>query len=343
MSPSEKSDQLLSVTVVICTHNRPAILERCLQAVQRLDYPEFSSIVVDSAPISTEAQALAARYDTQYCVSPVKGLSRARNIGTRATRGAVVAYLDDDMVPHAGWLGSLIDEFSEKNVGAVTGPVLPLELRALSNAELQPTLESAPLGPLRSQIDRTSPQWFERANFGGIGDGNFALRRDAFERLGGFDERLGRGVAINSGEEHYAFFKLLSTGSAVTYTPHAVVFHPSPLASLEYRRKLIAEAIAYAAFLMSRHPTQVWRIVNYFAEGLFRARRPWRTSQAYDTRFVAPVEAVSGGVAGFSAFLQSLYEGRKFGARTDAQPVLLEPPDSLPSKHCFPGQAKPRP
>ena len=115
---------------MICTHNRPAVLERCLRAVQKLDYPKFAIVVVDSVPNSSEAQALAARYDAEYCASPVKGLSRARNIGTRATQSDIVAYLDDDMVPHVDWLRSLVDEFFDKNVGAVTGPVLPLERRA---------------------------------------------------------------------------------------------------------------------------------------------------------------------------------------------------------------------
>ena len=317
---------------MICTHNRPAVLERCLRAVQKLDYPKFAIVVVDSVPNSSEAQALAARYDAEYCASPVKGLSRARNIGTRATQSDIVAYLDDDMVPHVDWLRSLVDEFFDKNVGAVTGPVLPLERRASTSAELQMSLERVPWGPLRFQIDRTSPQWFERANFGGIGDGNFALRRDVFERLRGFDERLGRGVAISSGEEHYAFFTLLCTGSTVAYAPQAIVFHPSPPATSEYRRKLIAEAIAYAAFLISRHPAQVWRVLSYFAEGLLHAKRTWRTPSTSDSGLVSPYQAFLGGLGGLSAFLQSLFESRESGAGNDARLATSAHADPPPSK-----------
>jgi glycosyltransferase involved in cell wall biosynthesis len=87
MDPSQ------SVTVVICTHNRPVSLERCLRELHKVDYANFSVIVVDSAPNSNDAKILAARYNVDYCVSSAKGLSRARNIGTRASSGEIVAYL----------------------------------------------------------------------------------------------------------------------------------------------------------------------------------------------------------------------------------------------------------
>jgi hypothetical protein len=52
-------------------------------------------------------------------------------------------------------------------------------------------------------VDRQTPAWFERANFGGIGDGgNMAFRRYAFAVWPGFDVRLGRGALLHGGEEH---------------------------------------------------------------------------------------------------------------------------------------------
>jgi GT2 family glycosyltransferase len=72
-----------SIAVVICTHNRPAVLERFLQRLRQLDNPAFSVVVVDSAPNSSEGKSVAARYRARYYISPLKGLSRAHNFGTR--------------------------------------------------------------------------------------------------------------------------------------------------------------------------------------------------------------------------------------------------------------------
>src|SRR5689334_12983153 len=73
-----------TVAVVICTHNRPVLLERCLQRLAQIEEPDFATFVIDSAPNSSETKSVAARHDVQYCLSPRKGLSRARNIGIRA-------------------------------------------------------------------------------------------------------------------------------------------------------------------------------------------------------------------------------------------------------------------
>jgi glycosyltransferase involved in cell wall biosynthesis len=139
------------VTAVICTHNRRVSLERCLLALRKVEYANFSVTVVDSAPSSNVAKILAARYNVDYCVSSAKGLSRARNIGTRASHSEIVAYLDDDMVPHAGWLQALIDGFTGESVKAVTGPILPLEASNSNKVEIGVMLERVPWGPGRLQ------------------------------------------------------------------------------------------------------------------------------------------------------------------------------------------------
>jgi glycosyltransferase involved in cell wall biosynthesis len=294
-----------SVTVVICTHNRPGSLERCLRALQKVGYANFSVTVVDSAPSSDDAKILASLYNVDYCVSSVRGLSRARNIGTRASRSEIVAYLDDDMVPHARWLQALVDGFTDQDVKAVTGPVLPLEAGDSNEVELGVMLERVPWGPVRFDLDRLSRQWFERANFGGIGDGNFALRRDAFDKLPNFDERLGRGVTINSSEEHYAYFKLVSMGSRIAYVPRGIVFHPRPQMTNEYRRRIIAEAIAYAAFLISQHPSRCWRVAKYFAIGAIGSGRWWRNPSNQATSPLSFREKSSALLEGLSAYWQT--------------------------------------
>lgn len=296
----------LSATVVICNHNRPLLLKRCLQAVQQIDYPEYSVVVVDSAPISSETKILAVHHNARYEVSQVRGLSRARNVGTHTASGDIVAYLDEDMVPHPSWLRSLVKEFTDENVMAVTGPVLPLELGSSSDAELRLALETSPWGPQRFQIDRFCQNWFERANFGGIGDGNFALRRNVTGLFPGFDEHLGRGETIGSSEEHYAFFTLLKMGFSIGYAPGAIVFHPSPTITGGYRRKLVAEAVAYGAFLAWRHPSYSWRIGRYFAEGLLGRKRSWRGWSGQRAASPFPYETASGLLRGLFDFLRFL-------------------------------------
>jgi len=298
----------LKVAVVICTHNRSRALERCLQRLQHVNAPDFSIVVVDSAPNSPATKSLATRYDTQYEVSPLKGVSRARNIGLRATRADIIVYLDDDMVTHGRWLQSLIEPFANGDVMAVTGPMLPLELVKASSSDLRLALELAPRGPYSFDIDRCSRQWFERTNFGGVGDGNYAIRRSALDQIGGFDERLGRGGLIDGSEEHYAFFRLVEHGFKIVYCPQAIVFHPFSPPDRDALRKQIVDTVAFAAFLMWNHPAQSWRVLKFLAGGVFRIRRWWRTTTRSHLVSLSASNKVMAALEGLSIFMQSLYQ-----------------------------------
>jgi GT2 family glycosyltransferase len=305
-STNNTDDSAPSIAVVICTHNRPALLERCLQRLRQVENTALAVVVVDSAPTSSETKLVADRYDAEYEVSPIKGLSRARNIGACAIRADIIAYLDDDMLPHRHWLGSLIEPFADSDVMAVTGPMLALGLADASGADLRLAVELGPWGPDPFQIDRSSPQWFERTNFGGVGDGNFALRREAFDQIQGFDERLGRGATIDGGEEHYAYFSLVERGFKIAYVPQAIVFHPSSPRSRDVLRKQIVDTVAFSAFLAWNRPLQSGRIAKFLVEGIFRTRRWWRAAPRYEVSPLSTREKFGSGISGLSIFFRSV-------------------------------------
>jgi glycosyltransferase involved in cell wall biosynthesis len=269
-----------SCSVVICTRDRPELLNRCLDAVSRLTYPKFDVLVVDNAPKDARAWEIAKRWGTQYMIEPVLGVSRVRNCGAFASDGEIVAYLDDDFEPEPGWLKALALEFADPKVMAVAGQICALETEAETNELPAAILGLYIGGPDRRVADRMTPSWFELTNFGGITPGgNMAFRRSAFEVWPGFDERLGRGALLLGGEEHYAFFSLVDRGYRVVYTPHAVVRHPLPRNILELREcylKDLRAAIGYMTLLLVEKPCYRRATLKYILEGVKGVKRTWR-------------------------------------------------------------------
>jgi len=267
-------------TVVIATHDRPGLLDRCLAALAQLDYARFDVIVVDNAPTDTRTHEVALRHGVRYCIEPVLGVNRARNRGARSTEADIIAYVDDDAVPERGWLSALIEEFKDPFVMAAAGKNLPLNTEAETEKSLG-LRRGFNLGQERRKVDRQTPFWFEIANFGGIGiEMNMAFRRSAFEVWPGFDERIGYGTAIAGCTGHSAFFSLIKKDYRVAYTPHAVVHHAYPQTLKDLRTRHLKSLRASAGYLTllfveQRHyRAAVLRYVIGYIRGMKRVWRP---------------------------------------------------------------------
>lgn len=282
----------LPFTVIVCTHDRPAELERCLEALARLRYPRCEGLVVDNASSDARTRDIAQRRGVACLLEPVPGLSRARNRGARAATADLIAYIDDDAVPEPDWLSALAREFDDPRVMAVTGRTLALDTGA-SGEPLATGIAEPDFGGLdRLSVDAETPQWFERANFGGLGVGrNMAFRRRAFELWPGFDERLGRGALLEGCEEHKAFFELIDLGYRVVYTPAAVVRHPPPASSAVLRARHLRAATAsagYLTLLLTEQPRYRKATFTYMRQALTGTRRSWRGPETTPRSRIAP-------------------------------------------------------
>ena len=260
-------------TVVVCTRDRPAHLEACLDALAAQRYPRFDILVVNNG--AAEPVADICRQRGVACIrEPVPGLTRARNLGARAARASLVAYLDDDAIAEPGWLAALAREFEDPGVAAVAGRTR--YMKALGNSLRMSDIEApGEPGPRPHRVfDRRTRHWFALACFGGIGDGNtMAFRRELLTSAVRFDERLGRGRRIESGDEHVAFMSLIEDGYRVAHAPDAVVRHPSPAEAAARRAKRVRDtraSVAYLAFLWFEFPGHRGDMARFLGRALRR-------------------------------------------------------------------------
>jgi glycosyltransferase involved in cell wall biosynthesis len=111
-----------SFSIVINTYNRARYLDDAIRGVLQLDYPDFELIVVNGPSTDRTDEVLArweGRIKTAHCDEA--NLSVSRNIGIGMAAGDIVAFLDDDAVPHAQWLKRLAPHYAQERVGAVGG------------------------------------------------------------------------------------------------------------------------------------------------------------------------------------------------------------------------------
>ncbi len=207
---------LPTLSVVVPTRNRAAHAADCARSI--LSGTGFDELVVvdQSDDRETEA-ALAALGDrrVRYLRSELRGATNGRNVGIEISKGAVIAFTDDDCRVAPGWAPSISAIFaSDPDAAVVCGRVRVPE--ALQREGFAAAFEPQ----IRNWQGRFPPPQHDW----GI-SANFAVRRDVFARVGIFDGRLGPGAPLGCGEEHDLLFRVLKAGLKVVNAREVEVEH----------------------------------------------------------------------------------------------------------------------
>jgi anthranilate phosphoribosyltransferase len=94
------------VSIIVPTHNRRALLERKLRALES-EPPVFEVIVVaDACSDDTEKFLTSYRppYRFSWTTGPGLHAATARNIGAQRASGQILLFSDDDAIPRPGWV-----------------------------------------------------------------------------------------------------------------------------------------------------------------------------------------------------------------------------------------------
>jgi GT2 family glycosyltransferase len=241
-------------SVVICTRDRPEALAICLASLREQTLAPREVLVVDNASRDSRTREIAMAAGATVVREDRPGLDYARNAGARHASMPILAYTDDDVQLHPSWLERLVGAFDRPDIAAVTGLVLPAELATEAQLHFEQHWGFG-RGYLRrdhdasrfaAQRDRVFPAWE-------IGAGaSMAFRREVFNQVGGFDERLDVGRAGCSGDSEY-WYRLLAHGLTCRYEPRAVAFHFHRRTSQALARQIHDYMRGHAAALLVQH------------------------------------------------------------------------------------------
>jgi glucosyl-dolichyl phosphate glucuronosyltransferase len=267
-----------TLAVVICTYSavRTSHLARLLEALGRQTrLADQVVLVVDHNP---ELLATIRRWALPAGTIVVpnahgRGLSGGRNTGFEAARGDIVAFIDDDAIPEAEWLETLIADYSDPNVIGVGGPV-------------EPSWEGRPPGWFPAEFG-----WVVGCGYQGLPEKrapvrnfigcNMSFRRDALIGSGGFRIDLGRiGLAPVGCEETELCIRLIANhpGRILRFQPAARVRHAVPPERMTwgyFRARCFAEGrskarVAHIVGAGSALATERSYVVRTLTRGLVR-------------------------------------------------------------------------
>ncbi|HET9691917.1 MAG TPA: glycosyltransferase family 2 protein [Acidimicrobiales bacterium] len=238
-----------SVSVVVCcyTFDRWAQVRRAVESLRaQQPAPAEVIVVVDHNDELLAAVRAAAPAGVRIVDNTrAKGLAGARNAGTAAASGDVVAFLDDDAWVAPGWLAGMLAAYRDPAVVGVGGDVAP-EWPGGARPGWFPAAFDWVVGCSYEGLP-TAPAPVR--NFIGA---NMSFRRDALEAVGGFSEGVGRSATAPLGcEETELSIRVagIAPGTVLRYDPAVQVHHtvsPERTRPGYFLRRCLAEGLSKA-------------------------------------------------------------------------------------------------
>ena len=199
------TDPLLSV--IVPTRHRNDVLAECLDCLspdfQTIDSSMYEVIVTDDGRASTAKDMIDQKYSwANWTCGPAKGPAANRNNGASAAKGKWLVFIDDDCLPSEHLLAAYFDAATEYQ----NDELIVLEGPTIRSSDPPSLLWEAPHNP-------KGGAWISA---------NFAIRKEEFLQLDGFDTRY-RHAAFED-TEFFARFRM-NVGHA-KFVSAASVEHP---------------------------------------------------------------------------------------------------------------------
>jgi glycosyltransferase involved in cell wall biosynthesis len=174
----------LSCSVIVCAHNEARYLTACLHSLLAQSRPPDEILVIDNASTDGTGTIAAAVPGVRVIFEHRKGLVVARETGRLAATGDILVYVDADCRAPLTWLERIERRFvTLPALVAITGPYrhYDWDWQGRLLIRLYDLLVAPPTQALVKYVLRAGTLFY---------GGNFAVRREALARIGGFDTAI---------------------------------------------------------------------------------------------------------------------------------------------------------
>jgi hypothetical protein len=223
------------LSVLIASDRVRTLLPECLRSLQqdaqRGGGPELEVVVCSAEPPAFGGLSIPVRWTAADAGNP----ARRRNAAAREARGRLFAFLDDDATAEPGWLVAGVSALAGSDIAG--GPD-PGPRDAPWGERLANLLLATPLIGSGVPAHEWRPRGGRVRSAHDVALCNLFVRREIFERLGGFDESLGY-----IGEDTDFVRRALDAGARVVLEPAARVRHrrrafPGPYLAQRWRYRV---------------------------------------------------------------------------------------------------------
>lgn len=265
-----------SVSVVVNTYNRASSLPDTLRGLQLLNYLNFEIVVVNG-PSTDGTDSILEQWKGPIKVAhcSVANLSVSRNVGIEQCSGDIVAFIDDDAVPHPQWLSRIVGHYSDPLVGGVGGfTVDNTGVRFQCRKTICDRFGNA--YHVSSFFDERALNRPGSPFYPSLLGTNSTFRRSVLHEIGGFDHTFAYLL-----DETDVCLRIVDAGYRILYEPSALIFHQfasSHIRTTQRVAKTVYPSAISKSYFITRHgarqsPEEAGKQLNAYREEILRANQ----------------------------------------------------------------------
>ena len=224
------------VSIIIPVKEVNDYIRQAMEHYACLDYEDFE-ILIFPDHVSDEKFA-----NTRIIPSGEVGPADKRDMALQYAEGEIFAFIDDDAYPREDWLKNAVKYFERTEVGAVGGPAVTAPEDDIWQQASGKIYESFLCSG--GYVYRYLPR--EEREADDLPSVNLIVRRDVFEKVGGYDSNY------YPGEDTKLCLDIVESGMKIIYSPDVLVYH--------HRRKVFRQHL--------RQATNYAKHRGYFAKAL---------------------------------------------------------------------------
>ena len=223
----------MKYAIIVPVYNRPDEVAELLESLTLQTFKDFEVIIVEDGsqnPCETVCKQYEKLLDIKYFIKENSGPGQSRNYGAAHSTGEYLLILDSDVVLPAGYLAAIEKELCREPVDAFGGPDCAHDSFTNTQKAISYSMTSFfTTGGIRGgkkKLDKFYPRSF-----------NMGIRRDVYERLGGFSK-------MRFGEDIDFSIRIFKAGYTCRLFPEAWVWHKRRTDFRKFWRQVYNSGIA---------------------------------------------------------------------------------------------------
>jgi len=194
----------MSLSIIIPTINRYDDLLNTVNDLFAQSFKNFEILIIDQSDTNNSEiiDTLKQNSIIKYIYSDIKSASAARNIGIEKSKGAILLFLDDDVIiKDKEYLSYFISNLEDTTINGVVGPIIDVNTKT---------------------IRETRHKWSYNKNWGWLffprnynkkcrindgGAGNLCVRKASAIEIGGMDENYVKGAHREEADFNFRYTK----------------------------------------------------------------------------------------------------------------------------------------